>query len=215
MAIDRITSSDEVVLDRRFLQDVIANTEDLGELKVVLYVMLHVSDRQTAGVRLCDLLAPEAVRLLVSGNHPEPAAKRVRHNLERALASGKLLRLEWGTEGEPEVRILPGTEHNRRLMEELRAGAEPAVVGLDVPLKMPVAIFRPNVFALYEQYIGPLTPLVAEHLRDAEQSYPREWLEEAIRAAAEYNRRNWRYIQAILNERERTGAPDGATRRDS
>ena len=31
---------------------------------------------------------------------------------------------------------------------------------------------RPNIFGLYEQNIGPLTPLIADALKDAELSFP-------------------------------------------
>jgi len=77
----------------------------------------------------------------------------------------------------------------------------------------PIALVdeRPNVFALYEQNIGPLTPLIGEQLRAAEQDYPPEWIEEAIRLAVERNARNWRYIAAILQRWEAEGKDRGVT----
>ncbi len=59
---------------------------------------------------------------------------------------------------------------------------------------------RPNIFTLYEQNIGPLTPIMAESLRDAEQDYSPDWVEEAIRAAVEHNARSWKYVQAAILE---------------
>ena len=62
---------------------------------------------------------------------------------------------------------------------------------------------RPDIFVLYEQNIGLLTPPIADELRQAEQTYPAGWIEEAFREAVALNKRSWRYIHAIL-ERWRT-----------
>ena len=56
-----------------------------------------------------------------------------------------------------------------------------------------------NVFSIYEQNIGMLTPIIAERLKDAEQTYPLEWIEDAFREAVENNKRSWRYVESILN----------------
>lgn len=57
---------------------------------------------------------------------------------------------------------------------------------------------RPNIFVLYEQNIGLLTPSIAEKLRDAHYQYPSEWIEAAFQRALQYNKRSWDYISAIL-----------------
>jgi DnaD/phage-associated family protein len=69
-----------------------------------------------------------------------------------------------------------------------------------------------SIYALYEQNIGPLTPLVAEELRDAEELYPQEWLRPAFERAAARNKRNWRYVEAILKRWAAEG-PDYAQAR--
>lgn len=65
---------------------------------------------------------------------------------------------------------------------------------IDVPEELP------NIYRLYEENIGPITPLLAEALSDAEESYPLHWIEEAIQIAVERNKRNWRYAEAILKK---------------
>ncbi len=57
---------------------------------------------------------------------------------------------------------------------------------------------RPNIFKLYEENIGPLTPLLAAALTDAEQAYPPEWVAEALEIAVKNNKRNLKYMEAIL-----------------
>ncbi|MBN9387425.1 MAG: DnaD domain protein [Chloroflexi bacterium] len=67
---------------------------------------------------------------------------------------------------------------------------------------------RPDIYTLYEQNIGALTPILSERLREAENLYPAAWIEEAFAEAVNYNRRSWAYIIRILenwvtNGRER------------
>ena len=57
---------------------------------------------------------------------------------------------------------------------------------------------KPNIFKLYEQEVGPLTPMIAEMLMDAEDTYPESWIEPAIAIAVENQVRRWSYIKAIL-----------------
>jgi DnaD/phage-associated family protein len=64
---------------------------------------------------------------------------------------------------------------------------------------------RPNIFKLYEENIGPLTPLIADALRDAEATYPPEWIEEAIGESVKRNKRNWKYVEAILRSWKEKG----------
>jgi DnaD/phage-associated family protein len=72
----------------------------------------------------------------------------------------------------------------------------------------------PNIYRLYEENIGPLTPLVADMLREAEQTYQSDWIEEAIRIAVQNNVRRWKYVEAILRSWKEEGR-DGANRRDA
>lgn len=64
---------------------------------------------------------------------------------------------------------------------------------------------RPNIFVLYEQNIGLLSPLIADQLRDAADQYPQEWIEAAFREAVQHNKRKWSYISAILRRWETEG----------
>lgn len=71
---------------------------------------------------------------------------------------------------------------------------------------------KSNVFKLYEENIGPLTPLLADMLKGAEQMYPGAWFEEAFEIAVSRNVRNWKYIEAILSRWKENGKDE---RRDS
>ena len=75
-----------------------------------------------------------------------------------------------------------------------------------------VIIERPGIYALYEQNIGLLTPILAEQLQDAERRYPVEWIELAFGEAVSNNKRSWRYIERILERWAAEGKQSGKTR---
>ena len=95
------------------------------------------------------------------------------------------------------------TPSNRRALESL-AGAH---LDTGEPLPPAAGTAIPNVFALYEENIGTITPLMAEDLQEAEERYPAAWLEAAFREAVENNKRSWRYVERILRRWETEG-PD-------
>lgn len=68
-----------------------------------------------------------------------------------------------------------------------------------------IEVERPNIFVLYEQNIGLLSPLIAEELKDAADHFPMEWIEAAFREAVQHNKRKWSYIRAILRRWETEG----------
>lgn len=72
-----------------------------------------------------------------------------------------------------------------------------------------IIIERPSVYALYEQNIGLLTPILAERLQEAEGRYPAEWIESAFEEAVTNNKRNWRYIERILERWAAEGKTSG------
>ncbi len=111
-----------------------------------------------------------------------------------------------GEEAKTGVLFAPNMPANRRALERLAAEG----VTLEETLPPAEGEPLPNIYTLYEENIGGITPLIADDLRDAEQRYPPEWVREAFREAAELNKRNWRYIRRILERWEAEG-PNYAT----
>jgi DnaD/phage-associated family protein len=133
---------------------------------------------------------------------PEPAAA-----LEKAVQRGSLL----------EVRDRTGryyflnTPRGRAAAEALRTGSlSPDSLAESAPPPE-----RPNVFRLYEENIGPLTPLIADALKDAEATYHAEWIKDAIEIAVKNNKRNWKYTEAILKRWKEEGRAKRQDRQDS
>jgi DnaD/phage-associated family protein len=75
---------------------------------------------------------------------------------------------------------------------------------------MRMKVQRPNIFVLYEQNIGALTPLLADQLRDMERSYPPDWIADAFDVAVAANKRALRYIAAVLRRWETEGKDSNA-----
>jgi DnaD/phage-associated family protein len=150
--------------------------DDLEELKVALYALWRMA-KMESGVHF---LRQADFREVVA--HPEAA-------LEKAVRRGILLMAQ------RDARTLYFLNSPRG-----RAAAQAFVQGLWQPgaPPPPPPPPRPNVFRLYEENIGPLTPLLADALKDAEQTYPVEWIAEAIEIAVKKNKRNWKYVEAIL-----------------
>jgi len=71
-----------------------------------------------------------------------------------------------------------------------------------------------NIFALYEQNIGIITPMIAEELKEADKLYPPQWIEEAFKEAVTLNKRSWKYIARILERWANEGKDSGEHRRD-
>jgi DNA replication protein len=71
-----------------------------------------------------------------------------------------------------------------------------------------------NIFALYEQNIGIITPMIAEELKEADKIYPPRWIEEAFKEAVTLNKRSWKYIARILERWASEGKDSGEYRRD-
>ncbi|MEE8473007.1 MAG: DnaD domain protein, partial [Dehalococcoidia bacterium] len=84
-------------------------------------------------------------------------------------------------------------------------------LGDPVPRDQPEAVGgeRRDIYTLYEQNIGILTPMLAEELKEAEAAYPAPWIEEAFREAVDLKKRSWRYISRILERWEAEGKDEG------
>ena len=191
-----------------FFTELLPLVDDLVELKVTLFCMWLLS-RKVDGPRLLTRAELEDHDLLAQalGSEEESPREALWAGLERAVSRGTLLRL-MGRQGEREVDCYAvNSEKGRRLAEDLASGA--VALPIEGAQGMTWTVERPNIFALYEQNIGLLTPLLADELRDAEESYPPEWIEEAFRLAIRRNARNWSYIRAILERWGREGKDGG------
>jgi DnaD/phage-associated family protein len=191
-----------------FFADLLPQIDHLGELKVTLYIF-WVLTRQEQRIHYLARGAMTADQNLLAAlaASPEEGKPVLEEALARATARGTLLAVH--AAGSDEVYYFLNSPRGRAAAEGLEQGKwKPE--GVQTP-PADLWLERPNIFNLYEQNIGPLTPLTADVLRDAEKEYPPEWIEEAIRIAVEYNARSWRYVSAILERWKKDGLGEKAS----
>lgn len=172
--------------------------DDLGELKVTLYLLWRVAQMEGNFRAVSAAQMAEDTRLLetLGGSAGLQAA------LKKAVARASLL-----TAGE--YYLLNDSAGQAAAVAIASGQWNPA----DEPdLALGLDLEKPNIYRLYEQHIGALTPMLADALREAEQAYPAAWLEDAVRIAVENNVRKWRYIEAILERWQREGRDDRTDR---
>ena len=182
-----------------FFSELLPLIEDPDELRVSLYVIYALGRRKGYPhfVTERELAADSALAASLGDGSQEDIEARLRRGLEAAVERGSLLRLEIEHDGRVESLVFLNSPSSRRAIDLMRRGELAAGRPLGPPRAAPAAR-QDNVYRLYEANIGALTPLVAEELKEAEQLYPYEWLEDAFREAALQNKRSWRYAAAIL-----------------
>ena len=169
----------------QLLSSLLADITDCAELKCSLRFLWH--EAQVSG-------APK--RVPVSGLRTDGVLLDALGS-ESEIGRGIALAVERGTLIEAEGWLLLRTPQNERAVGRFGPVPSQTAVGRTTE--------RPNIYQLYEENIGMLTPLVADELRAAEEEYPTGWVESAIREAASANARSWRYIEAVLERWTREG----------
>jgi DNA replication protein len=172
--------------------------KDADELKVTLYAIWWIDHTDGPFRALCETDF-NAEKLGLS-------AEEIIHGLEKTVQRGSLLR----SQHEADVFYFLNSPRGRAAAEAFAKGE-----WRESGRIMSAPIERPNIFKLYEENIGPLTPLIADALKDAEQTYSAEWITEAIELAVKNNKRNWKYCEAILKRWKEEGRAEKQDRRDA
>ncbi len=196
-----------------FFSALLPHIDSLAELKVTLYCFWRLQQKEGEApyLRLQEILADEAFLSGLAARQDDRQAA-LQDGLERAVARGTFLHVQVRGEGWQEDLYFINTPRGRAAVGGIERGEWAPAFDPNAPID--VVVERPNIFTLYEQNIGPLTPLIADSLRDLEQTYPQAWIEEAFRVAVERNVRKLAYIEAVLNRwqtegRDERKAPDG------
>lgn len=197
-----------------FFSDLLPQIDDLSEMKVVLYAFWSLGQKE-GPVRYMLLTDYLNDSLFMKGMGPTAtlASEALMDGIERAVARGTFLHVTVeSTDGTLDLYFL-NSHKGRAAVEGITQGDwRPYLDQVEVVGLMQE---RPNIFVLYEQNIGSLTPLIADQLIDAEKNYSVEWIAEAIEIAVNNNVRKWRYILSILERWQQEGKSSGVSQRDS
>jgi DNA replication protein len=189
-----------------FFSAVLNDITDMAELKTTLHVMavLYRKKGYPRFITFGELLKHIPLMESVGGSQ-----ESLQEALQKAVARGTLLALTIEKDGASEDIYFLNDVAGRQAVARIDTG-ELALPGLKIAPPVPApAEALPDIFTLYEENIGILTPLIADELRDAEKLYPPDWIRDAIKEAVLYNKRNIKYINKILENWSVEGRGDG------
>jgi DnaD/phage-associated family protein len=186
-----------------FFNVLLRDVQDEDELKVILYALWRLERMEGTYPGLAEAEFVASAAGMDAGH--------AKAGLEKAVQRGALVRARH----EAQTLYFLNSARGRLAAQAFaERGPGDSVSTASLPLE------RPNVFRLYEENIGPLTPLIADALKDAEAAYAPQWIAEAIELAVEHNKRSWKYCEAILKRwkeegrgQKQTGRDDQAARR--
>ena len=188
-----------------FFARLLPQIDSLVELKVTLHFMwLHYRQARHA-ISRNELLADETLAQslsLIDDNIDEALTQ----GLTRAVQRGTLLYAQVVDEAGQQDMYLLNSERGRQALAKIEAGEVGVVATSGLEVATPA--HRPNIFELYEDNIGLISPILADELKDAEATYPPHWIEDAFKIAVENNVRRWSYIRAILERMAIAGRED-------
>ena len=203
-------------LPNLFFSRLLPQISDMAELKTTLHVLAALYRKRghprfiTYGELLGNTSLMDSLK-----DADKPPDEALRMALKMAAERGTVLHIALDRDGVAEDVYLLNTEANRQITTKIQSG-ELRLSGLKTTGQTYVETEpQPDIFTLYEQNIGMLTPMIAEELRDAEKLYPESWIRDAIREAVSLNKRNIRYIIRILENWSAEGRGDGTHQRDS
>lgn len=192
-----------------FFSEVLPGIEDATELKLSLWIfrLLDAQDGPVKYVRWADVLESKEVQTACG-----PGSEAVHHKLETALNAAVQRGVFLAAMDKQEKILFLNSPRGRAAVAALQKGSwQPGRDLYSLPVE---SSDQPNIFELYEANIGPLTPILAQTLEEAEKDYSSEWIEEALKLAVKKNVRNWNYVEAILRSWKEKGRGETDQRND-
>jgi len=201
--------SDFTPLPDSLFTQVIPQIQDIAELKVTMYIfyLLHHKRRYPPFATYEELLSHNASMVGME-------EKALHHALDLAVNRGTILHLNLNIDGKWQDIYFANTESDREAIDKIKRGELSIKEAVSEEEGTGRAIQLPNIFTLYEQNIGMLTPMIAEELKEAAKLYPSQWIDGAFKEAVTMNKRSWKYIARILERWASEGKDSGERRQD-
>jgi len=202
-------------LPNLFFSSLLPQISDIAELKTTLHIFwtLYRKKGYPRFITYQELLGNTSLMSSLR-EVTKPPDEALRNALELATKRGTILHIMLDRDGVAEDVYFLNTESDRRTVAKIKSG-ELHLSGLKTGQAYAETEELPDIFTLYEQNIGMLTPMIAEELSEAEKLYPITWIKDAIKVAVNQNKRKIGYILAILERWSAEGKSDGTYRRDS
>ncbi len=204
-------NSQKTAIPNVFFTRLMPLIKDAAELRIALHVFWALQQKKGAPrfVTFRELLGDGTLASGLGEDMTE-RIEALERGLRGAVEKGILVTTEVEAKGLRHRLYLLNAPGCARDMERIRGkGVDIGETLIEIPAGEP----RPDIFSLYEENIGPLTPIVSEELKQALEEHSEEWIADAIEEAVRYEARNWRYIEAILTKWKTEGRSGGTDRR--
>lgn len=187
-----------------FFKEFLPKIDTLEEMKFILYLFWRLEKKEGAIRFLLESELLEDREIIESFIESKQTFDQFsRHLIDQALLRGVILEAKFESNDRSDRIYFLNSAKGRAAVEAIQLGRWKPTIDQSIPTEI---FEKPkNIFQLYEFNIGALTPMIAEALGEAEETYPLHWIEDAIRIAVERNKRNWRYAEAILKRWQTEG----------
>jgi DNA replication protein len=194
-------STEQIKIPESFISEHLSKINDPDLFKLLLYIFWRF-DKVKAQVKYITLesIIKDLAFSEFFGTTSNEIKIRILELLTKAIEQGILIICPNPEQAKIDLYFY-NSIRNQEIIELIKSG-DLRVENLQ---NISLTSIKPNVFKLYEENIGPLTPMIAETLEDASNNFPINWINEAIQIAVENNVRRWKYIQAILNRWQEEG----------
>jgi DNA replication protein len=202
-------------IPRLFINQIMPEIEDAAELKILLHIFncIYMKKGSPRFVSFNELVANTAVQASLKQAEMNQRAI-LNQAIDQAIIRGVILTLEVITNDKKETLYFINNQNEREVIAKIQNGEINLKGIVSIPPQQKPEV-QPDIFSLYEDNIGQLTPMIAEELKDALNTYPEDWIRDSIKEAVILNKRNWRYISRILERWTVEGKKNGTHKRDS
>ena len=197
-----------------FFGPLLEEIQDQAELKVTLRALWLLHRKRGWPRMIAQQVLLNDVTLTRSFSMAgHDSSEDILRGLRLAVSRRTLLSHRAGADDATQQFYLLNTDSNRNALARLETGATRTVengayVAENVDMEVPQS-GKPNIFAMYEENVGMLSPILAEELKEAEELYPWQWVSDAFKIAVAENKRSWRYIASILRRWAAEGRDHG------
>lgn len=189
-----------VAVPGTYVSQVVRLVDDMTELKTSLLLFYLLSEsRDYPAFVTAEEFGLKCSSLL--GLSPDECSRGIGAAIDR----GVFLKVRAPLNGVEHDIFFANLESDLSAIEEFKQRMKCGAAGGSAPSVQ-------NIFQLYEQNIGVVSPLIADELRDAQRTYPPAWVEEAFREAVRARRLNWKYVSRILERWQSEGKDSGTHR---
>lgn len=193
-----------------FFGEWLPQIDDLSELKIILFCLWALPQKEKPPYLTYEEFATHAPLiegLQILAPHL-PAKDILQTGLSKSVTRGTLLEVRLEFDGEQRQFYFLNTETGRETVRRIQQGEwRPSGNHIEI---LPE---KPNIYKLYLENVGAITPMIADELKDAERDFSADWVADAIEIAVKSNKRNIKYIRAILERWRREGKYDGKEKR--